>query len=89
LHFCDVDTISAVLLEGKMKNVREHFNWHVRTQQEGKHFCVYYKHDYPHGTFEDRDPRRFNSLAEAEKVADTMRRTNRIYMDPLSGLEKS
>jgi hypothetical protein len=62
-----------------MKNVGKHLKWRVRTQQEGKHFRVYYQHDYPHGTAENRDPRRFNSLAEAEGFAETMRRTARTY----------
>jgi hypothetical protein len=56
-----------------------HFKWRVRTQQEGDHFRVYYQHDYPHGTVETRDTRRFKSLAEAEEFAETMRRMNRIY----------
>ena len=46
-----------------MKNEVKHFRWRVRTQQEGNHFCVYYQHHYPHRTVENRDPRRFNSLA--------------------------
>lgn len=71
-----------------MKNEVRHFKWRVRTQQEGKHFRIYYQHDYPHGTDENRDPRRFNSLAEAEKFAEAMRRANRIYMD-LGDLEKA
>ena len=71
-----------------MKNKVRHFQWRVRTQQEGKHFRVYYQHDYSHGTVENRDPRRFNSLAEVEKFAETMRRANRIYMD-LGDLEKA
>jgi hypothetical protein len=71
-----------------MKSVGKHFKWRVRTQQEGKHFCVYYQYDYPHGTVENRDTRRFNSLAEAEEFAETMRRTNRIFTH-LDGIEES
>ena len=71
-----------------MKNEVKHFRWRVRTQQEGKHFCVYYQHDYQHRTVENRDPRRFNSLAEAEEFAETMRRANRIYTN-LGDLEES
>ena len=71
-----------------MITVGKHFNWRVRTQQEGKHFCVYYQHDYPHGKAENREPRRFNSLAEAEEFAETMRRANRIYTN-LGDLEES
>ena len=52
---------------------------HVRIQQEGKHFRVYYKHHYPKGPVENRDPRRFNSLEEAEQFAKYVRRANRIY----------
>ena len=54
----------------------------------GGHFRVYYQYDYPHGTVEDRDPQRFNSLAEAEEFAETMRRTKRIYTNLVGG-EKS
>jgi hypothetical protein len=61
-----------------MKNMGRHFKWRVRIQQ-GEHFRVYYQHDYPQRTVENRDTRRFNSLAEAEEFAETMRRTNRIY----------
>ena len=71
-----------------MKNEVKHFRWRVRTQQEGNHFCVYYQHHYPHRTVENRDPRRFNSLAEAEEFAETMRRGNRIYTN-LGDLEES
>ena len=71
-----------------MKNVGKHFRWRVRIQQEGKRFCVYYQHDYPQGTVENRDTRRFNSLAEAEGFAEIMRRTNRTYTH-LGGLEES
>jgi hypothetical protein len=72
----------------KMKNMGRHFKWRVRTQQEGVHFRVYYQHDYPHGTVETRDTRHFNSLAEAEEFAETMRRMNRIFTN-LSGAEKA
>ena len=52
---------------------------HVRIQQEGKHFRVYYQHRYPKGPVENRDTRRFNSLEEAEQFAKKVRRTNRIF----------
>ena len=71
-----------------MKNEVKHLGWRVRTQHEGKHFYVYYQHDYPHRTVENRDPRRFNSLAEAEEFAETMRRANRMYTN-LGDLEES
>jgi hypothetical protein len=71
-----------------MKNMGRHFKWRVRTQQEGEHFRVYYQYDYPHGTVEDRNPQRFNSLAEAGEFAETMRRTKRIYTNLVGG-EKS
>ena len=54
---------------------------HVRIQQEGKHFRVYYKHHCPNGPVENRDPRRFNSLEEAEQFAKYVRRANRIYTE--------
>jgi hypothetical protein len=47
---------------------QKHYTWHVRTQLEGGHFRVYYRHHYPNGKVEEnRDPRRFNSLEEAEQ----------------------
>jgi hypothetical protein len=59
---------------------QKHYNWHVRTQQEGEHFRVYYQHHYPNEIVEEtRDPRRFNSLEEAEQFAKNVRRTNRIF----------
>jgi hypothetical protein len=60
---------------------QKHYSWHVRTQQEGEHFRVYYQHHYPKGIEETRDPRRFNSLEEAEQFAETMRRANRIFRE--------
>jgi hypothetical protein len=57
-----------------MKNMGRHFAWRVRTQQEGKHFRVYYQHDYPHGTVETRDTRHFNSLAEEGKERPRIRK---------------
>ena len=61
---------------------QKHYTWHVRTQLEGGHFRVYYRHHYPNGKVEENcDPRRFNSLEEAEQFAKEMRRTNRIYTE--------
>ena len=61
---------------------QKHYNWHVRTQQEGEHFRVYYQHHYSNGIVEEnRDPRRFNSLEEAEQFAKYVRRANRIYTE--------
>ena len=60
---------------------QKHFTWHVRTQQEGGHFRVYYQHRYPKGPVENRDTRRFNSLEEAEQFAKYVRRANRIYAE--------
>ena len=46
---------------------KKHYAWHVRIQQEGGHFRVYYQHHFPRGIVEEeRDPRRFNSFEEAE-----------------------
>jgi hypothetical protein len=59
---------------------KRHYAWHVRIQQEGGHFRVYYQHDFPRGVIEEeRDPRRFNSLEEAEQFAKDVRRANRIF----------
>ena len=62
-----------------MRMVGMHFKWRVRAQQEGKDFRVYYLYDYPQGTVENRDIRRFKSLAEAEEFAEVVRRTIRIF----------
>jgi hypothetical protein len=70
------------------QNKGRHFKWRVHTQQEGVQFRVYYQYDYPNGTVENRDTRRFNSLAEAEEFAEAMRRMNRIFTS-LRGAEKS
>jgi len=59
----------------------KHYAWYARIEQEGGHFRVYYQHHYPRGIVEEeRDPRRFNSLEEAEQFAEDLRRANRIYM---------
>jgi hypothetical protein len=40
----------------------------------------YYQHHFPRGIVEEeRDPRRFNSLEEAEQFAKDVRRANRIF----------
>ena len=59
---------------------RKHYTWHVRVQQEGGHFRVYYQHHYPRGLVEEeRYTRRSNSLEEAEQFAEDVRRANRIF----------
>jgi hypothetical protein len=61
---------------------QKHYTWHARVQQEGQHFRVYYQYHYPRGLLEEeRDPRRFNSLEEAEQFAEDVRRANRIYTE--------
>jgi len=57
-----------------------HYAWKVRIEPEGGHFRIYYQHDFPRGVIEEeRDPRRFNSLEEAEQFAEDVRRANRIF----------
>ena len=59
---------------------QKHYNWHVRTQQEGEHFRVYYQHHYSNGIVEEnRDPRRFNSLEEAEQFAKNIRTKSYLH----------
>ena len=59
---------------------KRHYAWKVRIEPEGGHFRVYYQHDFPRGVIEEeRDPRRFSSLEEAEKFAEDVRRANRIF----------
>jgi hypothetical protein len=60
---------------------QKHHAWQVRIQQEGKDFRVYYQYRYPKGPVENCDPRRFNSLEEAEQFAKYVRRANRIYTE--------
>jgi len=40
-----------------------------------------YRHHYPNGVEENRDTHRFNTLAEAEKFAETMQ-LERFYRNP-------
>ena len=59
---------------------KRHYAWKVRIDPEGGHFRIYYQHDFPRGIIEEeRDPRRFNSLEEAEQFAEDVRRANRIF----------
>jgi hypothetical protein len=59
---------------------KRHYAWKVRIEPEGGHFRIYYQHDFPRGVVEEeRDPRRFSSLEEAEKFAEDVRRANRIF----------
>jgi hypothetical protein len=56
--------------------------WDVSARRDGEYFRVFYRHDYPNGVEETRDTHRFNTLAEAEKFAETMRRVERFYRNP-------
>jgi hypothetical protein len=58
------------------------FRWEVSARLDGENFRVFYGHHYPSGVEETRDTRRFNTLAEAEKFAETMRQTERFYRNP-------
>ena len=59
---------------------KRHYAWHVRIEPEGGHFRIYYQHNFPRGVVEEqRDPRRFSSLEEAEQFAKEVRRANRIF----------
>ena len=65
-----------------VREFKRHYAWHVRIQQEGGQFRVYYQHYFPRGIVEEeRDPRRFNSLEEAEQFANVVRRANRIFTE--------
>jgi hypothetical protein len=59
---------------------KRHYAWKVRIQQENGQYRIYYQHDFPRGVVEEeRDPRRFKSLEEAEQFAEDVRRANRIF----------
>jgi hypothetical protein len=58
------------------------FRWDVVARRDGEYFRVFYRHQYPNAIEETRDTHRFNTLAEAEKFAETMRQTERFYRDP-------
>jgi hypothetical protein len=58
------------------------FRWGVSARRDGEYFRVFYRHSYPNGVEETRDTHRFNTLAEAEKFAETMRRLERFYRNP-------
>jgi len=65
-----------------IRGFKRHYAWHVRIQHEGGQFRVYYQHHFPRGIVEEeRDPRRFNSLEEAEQFANVVRRANRIFTE--------
>jgi hypothetical protein len=53
--------------------------WHVSARRDGDYFRVFYRHQYPNAVEETRDTHRFNTLAEAEKFAETMRQVERFY----------
>ena len=55
------------------------FKWDVSARRDGEYFRVFYLHHYPNGVEETRDTRRFNTLAEAKKFAETMRQVERYY----------
>ena len=49
---------------------------------KGEHFRVSYQHHYPRGIVEkEPDPRRFNSLEEAEHFAEDVRCASRIFTE--------
>jgi hypothetical protein len=54
-------------------------NFKVSARRDGEYFRVFYQHHYPSSVEETRDPHRFNTLAEAEKFAETMRKAERCY----------
>jgi hypothetical protein len=58
------------------------FRWGVSVRRDGEYFRVFYQHHYPAGVEETRDTHRFNTLAEAEKFAETMRQVERFYRNP-------
>ena len=55
------------------------FRWNVSARRDGEYFRVFYRHEYPNAVEETRDTHRFNTLAEAEKFAETMRQVERFY----------
>jgi hypothetical protein len=58
------------------------FKWEVSARRDGEYFRVFYRHHYPIGVEETRDMRRFNTPAQAEKFAETMRQVERSYRNP-------
>ena len=58
------------------------FRWDVSARQDGEYFRVFYRHHYPNGVEENRDTHRFNTLAKAEKFAETMRQVERFFRNP-------
>ena len=58
------------------------FRWVVSARRDGEYFRVFYQHHYPGGVEETRDTHRFNTLAEAEKFAETMRQAEQFYRNP-------
>jgi len=64
-----------------VKKVQHEVQMDVTARREGECFRVFYRHYYPRGVEETRDSHRFNTLAEAEKFAETMRQVERFYRD--------
>jgi len=58
------------------------FRWNVSARRDGEYFRVFYRHQYQMGVEETRDTHRFNTLADAEKFAETMRQVERFYRNP-------
>jgi hypothetical protein len=65
-----------------LRRYKTNFRWDVSARRDGEYIRVFYRHDYPNGVEETRDTRRFNTLAEAEKFAETMRQVERFYRNP-------
>jgi hypothetical protein len=61
---------------------KANFRWDVSARRDGEYFRVFYRHQYPIGVEETRDTHRFNTLAEAEKFAETMRQVEQFYRNP-------
>ena len=58
------------------------FRWKISARRDGEYFRVFYQHHYLSGLEETRDTHRFNTLAEAEKFAETVRQAERFYRNP-------
>jgi hypothetical protein len=65
-----------------LRMYKTNFRWDVFARRDGEYFRVFYRHHYPNGVEENRDTHRFNTLAEAEKFAETMRQIERFYRNP-------
>lgn len=60
--------------------------WHVSTKQDGLVYRVNYEYHYPNSAIvKHREPRRFETQADAERFAQDQRRMEYLFRNPEPG----